>query len=389
MRKIRSILLAASLALCGCQNIQETQEYTEADFTAAIVADLHYTSAPSAFNGIVPLEPLCKEVTDALIAQIIDEKPDVLIMLGDNTNNGREEDVLQLAPKLKKVKDAGIELIMIPGNHDYGQSSMKPYETDFVPLLKMDEKDTASFSYALHTHGVSVLAMDSSHYGDTGGRFDEKTMEFLEQQLIKAEERNEHVLFLSHHNVIAGIEESAYKGYLIQNDSLYDLLKKHHVRICLSGHQHAQSVYHHEDMYEILTGMPFGSSCSYGWLNMNETGVSYSLKQIDLETYGEETAYAKAQALIQKQSDSFLAAFVNFCREAELDEETSQGVLDLISFFFESYGRGTLEADAETIMNDPYYEEMMELLKDKNYGPWMERLLHHPPLNGSECSFKW
>jgi hypothetical protein len=122
---------------------------------------------------------------------------------------------------------------------------------------------------------------------------------------------------------------------------------------------------------------------------MNETGVSYSLKQIDLKNYGEETAYAKAQALIQKQSDSFLAAFVYFCREAELDEETSQGVLDLISFFFESYGRATLEADAETIMNDPYYEEMMELLKDKNYGPWMERLLHHPPLNGSECSFEW
>ncbi|MDO5110265.1 MAG: metallophosphoesterase, partial [Erysipelotrichaceae bacterium] len=137
------------------------------------------------------------EVTDALVSQVIALKPDAFIMTGDNTNNGKEEDVKALSEKLRKLKDAGIEVILTTGNHDYGQAdkSVWAWEEYILPLLDMEERDPDSYSYMTVNNGVTILAMDDSHPGDSGGRYSEGTMQWLRRQLETAKENGSRVLF--------------------------------------------------------------------------------------------------------------------------------------------------------------------------------------------------
>ena len=383
------MLISLCLLLCACAKPAQQSEntYENTDFTAAVISDLHYTSTPGEFNSIVALEPLGKEVTDALIAQVIDLGCDALILTGDNTNNGKEEDVKELAAKLSKVKDAGIEVIMTTGNHDYGAGSMEPYKQYFLPLLQMDEKDEASFSYMHKTHGVTVFAMDDSRSKDSLGAFEESTMNWLSSLLKKTS--GSPVLFLSHHNVLAGIEAPMYRSYLIQNENLVQTLKDAGVRLCMSGHQHNQAIYEHEGMYEILSGMPFSSAHTFGILTIDEEGVRYKTAEIDLETYGEEGLAEKADEYIERQSEAFNATFVRLCEEKGVKEEDEKEILALITRFFDASSRGILKQEAADLHNDPAYAKMQEVLGDKNYGPWIEELLKNPPMDGSSLQFHW
>ena len=125
MKKLWSLFLILCLLSCTAQSSPEEKTiYQSPDFTAAVISDLHYTSSPSAFNSVVPLEPVVPEVTDALIEQVIAAKPDAFIMTGDNTGNGEEKDVEELSQKLQRLRKAGIEVIMTTGNHDYGECNI-------------------------------------------------------------------------------------------------------------------------------------------------------------------------------------------------------------------------------------------------------------------------
>ncbi len=390
--KYKQILLCMCMMLCACGKAETKNEekiYESADFTAVVVSDLHYTSSPSVFNSIVPLEPLGPEVTDALIAQVIDLSPDAFILTGDNTNNGRTEDVKELALKLKTVKDAGIEVIMATGNHDYGQADMKPYEQYFLPLLNMKEKDPSSYSYVSENQNVRIFAMDDSHAWGSDGLFGEETMKWLEGQLAKANQDHRRILFLSHHNILCGKTEKMYSSYLVQNEGLYEMLKQADVRLCMSGHQHNQAVYAFEDMYEILNGMPYSAPHTFGLLNIDDEGVNYETKEIDFAKYGSADLQSRCEEFITRQSESFMSTFVTLCKEKNLNEEETEKVITLVSAFFDAQGRGILADEAENILNDPSYGLMQKVLWDKNYGPWIEEMLKNPPADGSSLSFRW
>ena len=385
-------MLSLFFAACAAKPFSTEKTACEApDFTTVVISDLHYTVSPSEFNSIVALEPLVQEVTDALIDQVIAMKPDAFILTGDLTNNGKEEDVKDLAAKLRKVRDAGIEVIVTTGNHDFGQAahSINAWKTYILPLLNMREKDPASCSYMTDSHGVTVLAMDDSHPGDSSGYFSPETMQWLRQQLDQAKTAGSRILFLSHHNVLCGEVSPMYSSYLISNEGLSEMLREYGVQLCMSGHQHNQALWQKDGMYEILNGMPIQSAHTFGLLRMDENGVSYHTEEIDLQTYGAPGVYEKAMELIEKQSAAFLSTFANLCREKKLSEEETERVLSLIQQFFASYGRGELGKDADTFLSHPDYTLMQSVLWDKNYGPWIEELLKNPPADSSQLSFPW
>ena len=392
MKRLWIILLSLFFAACAAKPFGTEKTACEApDFTAVVISDLHYTVSPSEFNSIVALEPLVQEVTDALINQVIAMKPDAFILTGDLTNNGKEEDVKALAAKLRKVRDAGIEVIVTTGNHDFGQAaySINAWKTYILPLLNMREKDPASYSYMTDSHGVTVLAMDDSHPGDSSGYFSQETMQWLRQQLDQAKTAGSRILFLSHHNVLCGEVSPMYSSYLIGNEGLSEMLREYGVQLCMSGHQHNQALWQKDGMYEILNGMPIQSAHTFGLLRMDENGVSYYTKEIDLQTYGAPGVYEKAMELIEKQSAAFLSTFANLCREKNFSEEETERVLSLTGRFFTSYGRGELGKDADTFLSHPDYTLMQSVLWDKNYGPWIEELLKNPPADSSQLSFPW
>ena len=123
-----SLLLVPVLALCEPRAVL---------FTAT---DLHYIAPTLTDNGALFTDLIERgdgkamaysdALIEAFVAQVIAEKPDALILSGDLTFNGARESHEALSLRLARVRDAGIPVFVLPGNHDLNSSSAARFEGD-------------------------------------------------------------------------------------------------------------------------------------------------------------------------------------------------------------------------------------------------------------------
>ena len=204
---------------------------------AMIISDLHYTEYKEVDPVLVPGIALAGEITDTLAAEVIDRHPDVLIMTGDNTNSGYIRDVAGLIPKLRKIKENGIPIIITTGNHDFDLMDAGEFEKAYFELLEPVDRDPASLSYTAIVKDVVFLAMDdNAAESGVGGEFSPETMRWISEMLAKYSGRP--IIFLSHHNVLYGYGEEGSSSHLINNPELPKLLSDGGVKLALTGHMH-------------------------------------------------------------------------------------------------------------------------------------------------------
>ena len=96
--------------------------------TFLFASDIHYlakslTDKGKAFNTFMDSGDgkqlnYIEEIVDAFIVDIKKKKPDVLIISGDLTTNGEKASHIELAKKLKEIRNSGTLVYVIPGNHD-------------------------------------------------------------------------------------------------------------------------------------------------------------------------------------------------------------------------------------------------------------------------------
>ena len=351
----------------------------DSSFSAMIISDLHFTINRDASDVIISGMRHAQEITDVIIDQVIAEGPDVFIMTGDNTNGGGPEDVAALTGKLSRVRDAGIRLVVTTGNHDFNNMTPAEYEKAWFPLIEADDRDPHSLSYTAVIGDTALLAMDDNAVEPGGaGIFSRPTMDWLREMLEKYADK--HILFLSHHNVLLGKEAGDSGNYRIQNVDLAGLLQGHGVKLAVTGHFHAQIILEDAGMYEIVSGMPFGGSHLMGRLSIIDRHLTYDAAPIDFESYGAAALADELKRTDERnagyEKDTFSAAV----SESGLPEAKQQQILDLIVRFLAYYTDGTIGEHIDEIRNDPVCDEMIDILWERNYGPWMKSVLDYPPL---------
>lgn len=103
-----------------------------------IISDIHLlspalTDGGSLFtrtveNGDGKMVGDSAEIVDALVGKAVEEKPDALIVSGDLTFNGERESLEFLAGRLDRIQEAGVSVLVIPGNHDIENPYAYRYE---------------------------------------------------------------------------------------------------------------------------------------------------------------------------------------------------------------------------------------------------------------------
>ena len=144
-----SLLLAPVLALCEPRAVL---------FTAT---DLHYIAPTLTDNGALFTDLIEQSdgkvmaysdaLIEAFVAQVIAEKPDALILSGDLTFNGARESHEALSLRLARVRDAGIPVFVLPGNHDLNSSSAARFEGD--GYTRVDGVTAGEFAVLYHAFG--------------------------------------------------------------------------------------------------------------------------------------------------------------------------------------------------------------------------------------------
>lgn len=253
--------------------------------------------------------------------QVIDYKPDALILSGDLTFNGEHASHEALAEKLSRVERAGIDVLVMPGNHDLNSGSAvrfagEDYERvesvtsqDFAQIYRsfgFDDalsRDDASLSYVFEVNDrLRVLMVDVNTAG-ASNRVTERTAAWIAAQLADAKDAGCRVIAVSHQNLL---EHSSLlsTGFTIGSaEALRALYADSSVLCNLSGHIHMQhAVQSAKGLWDIATSSLAVSPNQYGVLTLSQDGLSYRTEAIDV------SSWARAQAL----DDSNLLHFVDY-----------------------------------------------------------------------------
>ena len=286
----------------------------EEGITLAVATDLHYLSPRLYDNGELYTKMIensdgktmkyIEELTEAFICQIIESAPDALILSGDLSFNGERDSHIELAEKLRRVEDAGIPVLVIPGNHDLDNSKAYAYTGDSyhsVDSVGRDafaeiyaelgysralSRDEDSLSYIAEiTPDLRILMVDVNTQEEPGF-LDESSLNWIDEQLRQASEDGAKVVAVSHQNLFQ--HNSMFRGgFVIGNGRLLGALFEKYGVICnLSGHMHVQHISRIESgLTEIATSSLAVTPNQYGLLVLTGNQAYYRTETVDVEAW--------------------------------------------------------------------------------------------------------
>lgn len=318
------------LLLSSCEAKQEMSippSLIEQSYSFVVASDLHYLSPSLAdpnssyFHQVInnadgKMTDYCDPITDAFLAEVIKKKPDALILTGDLTWNGAKASHEDLMHKLKDVEDAGINVFVIPGNHDLGAYQPARFSGDTAYVTETANADwfreqyqdfgldqaqsfaDDSYSYLVHSReDLYLLFLDAN---SPGGRYvSQKTMSWLRSTLSSLPQ-NARLLTFTHQNLLVHNARFTGSTMVANADQVLEAFNAFPGKeVNFAGHLHIQNIATSSSLDEIDTGSLSVYPCLYGTTSVTSEGLSYQAQETDVATY------AKDQGLTDKNLLSF------------------------------------------------------------------------------------
>lgn len=372
------------------------------DVNLILGTDIHYlapslTDYGSGFQYMVEhgdgkVVTYIDQITDAFLEEVIRQEPDVLILSGDLTLDGEKKSHEELAQKLYEVENAGIPVLVIPGNHDInnhhaaqfrGQDRLPAEFTtpaEFREIYRdfgYDEaisEDRTSLSYVYELDDrTRFLMLDTCQYKQkalVGGAILADTYDWIEEQLEDAWDCEMTVIPVGHHNLLDESEIYVDDCTIEHGEQLVDMLENWDVSIFLSGHLHVQHTKRSEDnrgVWEMVTSSLATPVCQYGNLGFNHNGsFHYWTQAVDVEGWARRHGSREEDLLeFNTFKEPFLRrVFYNQSYDAlqkipELSENQRKRMSNLYSDLNYHYYQGTAYQIREEAQANPDYRLWM------------------------------
>ena len=267
--------------------------------TILVATDIHYISpAVHHFNDAFlskmanedgKMTILSDEIMEALVCYVIEKKPDALVITGDLSWNGDITSHQEMRNYLLRIQKAGIEVYVIPGNHDIGKERAKYYvpfcsklpecadKNDFADIYAtfMIKDDAESFSYVIETGSIRMLCIDVNATNHPGV-VNEETFSWIEKRLS---ENNMPCIAFSHQNFLV-LHPMFAKRRITNGDDLLRLFRKYHIHLGFSGHSHLQRIAENEVFTDICTACLSAYEHHIGVIQINDDVVHYHTESL-------------------------------------------------------------------------------------------------------------
>lgn len=241
------------------------------------------------------------------------QRPEVVLIPGDLTKDGELVSHRLVADTLlKPLREAGIKVYVIPGNHDVNNPHAVSFDQDstyrtatvtaedFAHIYQdygyneAIARDPYSLSYVTQLNdSLRLIAIDACRYQDndfklnscvTGGRIQPQTLAFIEQQAAAARQDKCTLIGMMHHGLVSHWkwQDRVMGDYLVKDWKRYaKTFARIGIHIVFTGHFHAQDIASYgkgkQQVYDIETG----STVSYP---MPMRYVKLHHHQIDIRT---------------------------------------------------------------------------------------------------------
>jgi hypothetical protein len=245
-----------------------------AHITDPHVLDARLGCSGAAFQAYLAADPkMLREseaIFDAAIENILKQDIRFVIISGDLTKDGELRDHILVAKYLAKLERHGIQVFVVPGNHDIYNGHAVRYVGDtnrpvagtspreFVAIYhrfgygQAVDRDTNSLSYVAEpVPGFLLLAIDSCKYDEskllgepvTSGRIRPETMAWIQGVMQKAHADGKQVVAFMHHGLNQHFfgENELFTDYLVDDWASTSMqLAQTGLKVIFTGHYHSQ-----------------------------------------------------------------------------------------------------------------------------------------------------
>ncbi len=164
------LVLAVSGAIVGVIGSKSLEP--KPDVTIMVISDTHVYSEEQvgnlcddflAFDAARTgrVQYLTESVFKNSLKYIVDAKPDALLIPGDLVDTGAKETHQEVANYLKEVEKAGIEVFVVPGNHDIAKTALA-FNDGYKKTIEGANYDDFEEIYADFGYNQAVKSHDSS-----------------------------------------------------------------------------------------------------------------------------------------------------------------------------------------------------------------------------------
>jgi len=195
------------------------------------ISDTHIVLPNKKSYGIADTAKNLSDCINAINA--LEPKVDVVLVTGDISNNGQDQELLHAKSILDKLN---APYYVIPGNHDHRENLRSIYLDKSCPVAT----NSPFINYVIDQYEVRLIALDSTIPEQSGAELCPERLEWLEQQLAKNPEKPT-LLFMHHPPVKCGVLETDIDGF-IGADLLGNIVEKYTcIKAILCGHIHLQA----------------------------------------------------------------------------------------------------------------------------------------------------
>ncbi len=323
----------------------------QAQTRIAVIADPHVLAESlfddgSAFEKAKSDNPRVVEYSqqlfDSAVAVIAEQRPDLVFIVGDLSNDGEKVSHQHIVAKLKELQIAGIQPIIIPGNNDIANKNAylyqgdKKVQTESVSQAEFESlysdfglsqavsREQDSLSYMVYPNDkLAVLCLNSAKKNtptqqyNEGGIY-ESTLAWAEKAVAQAKKDNRMILALMHHQATNhfNMEEDMTPSYVANTTAEYPALEELQTRllaagvqVVFTGHYHMTSIKHTlnegRQLYDVGTGSLSSYPSPIRWLTLSDDG-QLNITTQTIDTYHElelERNVNTAKGIINRVAD--------------------------------------------------------------------------------------
>ncbi|MEY8338932.1 metallophosphoesterase [Lachnospiraceae bacterium 62-35] len=352
-----------------------------------------------------------QELTDAFLHEVEEYKPDAVILSGDLTVNGEKVNHQELAGKLSGLQKKGIQVLVIPGNHDINNPNAASYigeereETESVTPEEFYQiyhsfgydqaasRDEASLSYRYVLDSSHwLLMLDSCQYepyNKVGGKIKEDTYVWIRSQYEEAKKAGAVMIPVSHHNLMGESRVYPTECAIEGGEEMISILGEYEVPLYLSGHLHLQRIKKYQEepgtpkeeehVTEAVTGSLSIAPCQYGVIEWEEDGsLSYGLRTVDVSKWAWENRIDDENLLdFEAYSETLVKQVVSdqiYKRFSSLPDDMKRQMSDLYGQVNYDYCVGK-EIDRAEIKNSKSYHLWERTEPDSKYFLLLEKMI--------------
>jgi 3',5'-cyclic AMP phosphodiesterase CpdA len=186
------------------------------------------------------------QLLEAVERKIDEVAPDLVVVSGDFTPRARTEQFQEACRFLERLRDAGHDVLAVPGNHDVPLYDV--FRRFLSPLTRYMRYIDDTLCPMMEVPGATVLGINTARsFTFKDGRINEEQMQFIRDTFARTDPKSARIL-VTHHPLFALQVGDSMTRAVGRSELALDAIGDAGVDLLLAGHNHDASVHSARDL---------------------------------------------------------------------------------------------------------------------------------------------